>query len=258
MKKVYGIIGSGSVSEKALRAALNDLPKDAVYYVPHHKNVETIEHIYDWMIDNEVEFVVVGKAGPTLTRAAVGVEEPQPETNLNASVLTYVEGSNPTILVLWDDTVEPEIIAASEQGYTILELSNGLAPIIIEDDDTPEEPQQEEAPVEVAPEEATEGFSREELVSMPIAAVKRHAVQKGIDVKGRTKSELIDDIIDGFVPDIVTESEIPSEEVVLRDDPLPTLSSAVTPVSVILILNNGTSITVHGDQATMNRILAVL
>lgn len=244
MKKVYGIIGSGDVNEKALKASLNDLPKDAVYYIAHHKKSESVEHVFDWMIDNEVEFVVVGTAGTILAKYA---EEVKPaDDTLDSWVLRYVEDCDPTILVLWDEGVEKEVIAAANAGYTILELSNGLSPIIVAEDSEPAvEPVAEEEP---AKEGTPERFSDEELASMPVAALKRYAISQGIDIKGMTKA----DILVALAGDIVRDMEIPVE------NETPVISQSKRPVAIILVMDNGSSVTVHGDADTMDRILAVL
>lgn len=246
MKKVYGIIGSGDVNEKALKASLNDLPKDAVYYVAHHKDCDSIEHIFDWLIDNEVEFVVVGKAGAVLAKYA---EEIKPaDDTLDSWVLRYVEGCDPTILVLWDENVDKEVITAANYGYPILELSNGLSPIIVADDTPPvvEEPTVEPETVEADP----EGFSDEELAAMPVAALKRYAISQGIDIKGMTKADIIVALAGDIVRDMEVPVEVPAET--------PVVSQSKRPVAVILVMDNGSSVTVHGDADTMDRILAVL
>ena len=59
MTKVYGIVGAGKASTKAIRTALDDLEKDAVFYVPFFRST-SVEDVYDWLLDNERDYVLIG------------------------------------------------------------------------------------------------------------------------------------------------------------------------------------------------------
>lgn len=247
----YGVIGKGAVSDAALKAALEDLNEESAFYVHKDGKVsDSLTALFTWFIDWEREFHVIGNSiGVSLTEFAKSTSDGDME-----SVIDKAD----TILVLWDDSdaLEKGIMYAASAGKKILELSNGLAPIEVEDD-TPAPvpaPQQEPEP-ESSEEDEEKVFSRAEMEAMPAAAVKRYATNTGIDIKGKTKSEIIYEIFNS-TPGLADAIEEVQEST--PPAPRPVLSEAVTPVSVILVLNNGTSVTIHGDKETMNRIMSVL
>lgn len=253
MTSVYGIIGSGTAPTKAVRAALDDLPKGSTFIVPAGPGFSNLEPVYDWILDTESVFTVVGKPVRILAEAAEwAVPSATPEDTVLENLINS-EADKKALLVMWGDGSDSVILSAHSKGISILELSNGLTPITVED--SPEPQDEEDEDTEDTPATEAEDFSRLEMESMPAAAVKRQAVNKGLDIKGKTKLEIIDEIfnhIPALSDDIECFEEAPQDTASQR------VSDAHSPVSVILVLNNGTSVTIHGDQATMNRILAVL
>lgn len=252
----YGIIGKGAVSEAALKAALDDLSKDAAFYV--HKDgkvTDSLTALFTWLIDWEREFHVLGNSiGVSLSEYAKSTSDGTMEDVINKS---------DTILVLWDDSesLEKGIMYAASSGKKILELSNGLAPIEVEDDTAaPVVAQQPELEVQNdEQEEEAQVFSRAEMEAMPAAAVKRYATNSGVDIKGKTKAEIIDEVMGG-TPAPVVEQKAEEGNAGQQLEPLTkaSIANAVGAMSLIFILDNGTSITVHTDRETMNRVMSVL
>lgn len=244
MKKIYGIIGAGDSSAKAVATALGDLEKDAVFYIPFSRSL-SMETVYDWLIDNERDFVVIGNPGKVLRQYAAEVHAADMD-DININVLKHLQDTGATVLVLWEDGIEDAVMKAHAEGHTILELSNGLAPITIEDDE------QEAAPVvepEVAEkdndEEEVVRFSREELESMPVSAVKRYATNMGMDIKGKTKDEIIDTLFP------VATKQAP----VIPDDAPPALSK---PLTIVVIMDNGSTLKFGGDSDTLQRMISAV
>lgn len=180
---LYGIIGEGKANEAAITAALNDLNAEESLFVVPNRRSDPMEPVWDWLIDQDALFDIVGEPGKSLRKYANKVILDMPVEDPDFAVLQYLtnhpEEHAPTILVLWDDSENcaKNVLFAASKNWKILELTNGLAPITVDE---------EEAPVE-----QEEQFNAEELESMPIAAVKRLAVNAGIDVKGKTREEIV-------------------------------------------------------------------
>lgn len=238
MKKIYGIIGAGKASPKAITTALDDLEKDAIFYVPVARS-ESMETVYDWLIDNEREFIVIGNAGKVLKASASDVLEAPEVSDTNMGVLQYLRDTGATVLVLWDDDITEAVYAAHSHGHRILELSNGLAPITVDDDaPTPEQDSKDEA-------NDDKTLSRGELESMPISAVKRYAVNYGLDIKGLGKEEIIDAL---FPPLPLPTTVVPSVP-----------SADGTHISsIIVVFSNGCTLSLNGDADTLHRMVSVL
>lgn len=235
MKKIYGIIGAGKASPKAITTALDDLEKDAVFYVPVARS-ESMETVYDWLIDNEREFVVIGKAGKTLRDHSSEVIDTYNE-NLNIAILKYLQDAEATILVLWDDDITDAVYRAHGDGHRILELSNGLQPITV-DDDAPLPEQEPEA-------EDDKNLTRSELESMPISAVKRYAVNYGLDIKGLGKEEIIDALFPPLALPATVEPATPSTD-----------GTHIS--SIVVVFSNGCTLSLNGDADTLHRMVSVL
>lgn len=221
---LYGIIGTGEASESAIAAALNDLDTNATFVVPNRKST-VMEPIWDWLIDQDIAFDIVGEPGKALRKYANNVIET--ETNDTDSFLLQhlTEASeSPTILVLWDDSENcaKNVLFAASKNWKILELTNGLAPITVDE---------EEAPVE-----QEEQFNAEELESMPIAALKRLAVNAGIDVKGKTREEIINSMLPKKEEDPLEAHDAATTQI--RSAAMATGSAAEDIVQAATILTN--------------------
>lgn len=195
MQEIYGVLGTGTASKKAIWASLSDVGTGVEYIIPWYgKPSEGLEHVYDWMIDNEATFTVISSE-----------RTPKALRDMALDFINDVEGVNDEIIkmlkdrevpglamVLWDDQNEEYSHAVAtaciDSKLPTLELTNGLVPLIFDDesefDNVVERP---EVPEEVV-EEPSE-FTAEELESMPAAMVKKLAKDRGFDVK--TKDEAL-------------------------------------------------------------------
>lgn len=272
MSKVYGIVGTGTAAPKAIWAALEDLEDDATFVVPYGRT-PGLELVYDWLIDNEKKFSVVGNPGKTIREYAAEVI-PAEGGDLNMIVLDTVQNDSPTILVLWEDNLEKPILSASAKKFPILELTNGLLPISVEEDEKP----QPEVKVEVEAEPEVEEertFSKEELEAMPIAAVKRYTVNNSdIDIKGKSKEEIISSLFPETTEKVVPASilpDIPEErnkiKISFGNSNRKSFDNLLAPaeeipsdntVKIIIVMASGTTVTIDGNEDTMRRILSVI
>lgn len=203
----YPIIGASTGAVRAITSSLGDLPEKSTFYIGWDGEPSPGEEaVIDWLIDHERTFTVVHTT-ETVPKGISKYAEACIATkgNLSSSVVTQaiIDGAS-TCLVLWSDDVSDDIIAISSHISKFLELTNGLTPIEVDDSDEEDEDvpaavvEEDEAP---APPAEDEGFSRDELASMPMAALKRQAKERGIAFSGMTKEELVDALLshDGTV-----------------------------------------------------------
>jgi hypothetical protein len=198
MQETYGILGSGNAPKKVIEAGLKDLGTKLQYVVPWYGKITPgLEVVYDWLLDNDVDFMIVavesGKAVPkVLAEKAVTVESVD---DVNYRILKSLKSLEvPGIsLIMWDTDNEEESIKISSMSIDMklptLELTNGLVPIIV-DEQTPETKVVEPVADEDLPDIGEASYDRETLEVMPAALVKRMAKDKGLNTK--TKEEAIE------------------------------------------------------------------
>lgn len=228
--KVHAIVGSGSAPTKVIQEGLRDAvsKKDAVSLVWQGPPSDTLEDVYDYVMDNEIQFQMFYADGTTPARvfresehgAVQKVRDP-----FKAALQSVAGGS---VLFLWnededDDQIEP-VFELVERGTLVLELTNGLAPISI-DMDIPEPVEPELAKDEDDDEDDDSDFTKEELEIMTPFAVKRYGERKGCAAK--TKSGIIAELF----PEVGGEDEEEGEV-----EPPPTaVSAAAAPSPAPLI-----------------------
>ena len=189
------VIGTGPCPKEAVAEALRDALSDGDTLgvawsgspVP-----ESVGAVYDYILDHEIDFVLMytdeQKVHSAFREAEHGVV--QKSRNPNASLLKALDGK---VLFLWNDD-DPGLIEQvfdSVPDATVLELSNGLAPIILADEEVP----QPEAPVAPIEEEEDDyRYTREELEMATAYVVKRYGERMGCTAK--TKSGIIAELFD--------------------------------------------------------------
>ncbi len=218
MLKKYGVLGSGNTSKNVIEDALNELGVDNDFIVTcGAKATESESRVINWLIDMEVNYEIV-HAGNAPTKFIENASVEQLEVNPAREIIRQLAKKKGTLLLLWDDTQVPVMeeicFDAADAGVTILDLTNGLVPIVV--DITPEE-----KPVPVPTEEVEiEAFTRDEMLSMSIGVLRRTAKSQGIQVgTTMTKEQIVDAIIhdvDAIINDAeVLEPVIEEEEEIL-------------------------------------------
>lgn len=189
MREAYGVIGSGSSSPKVIQASLDDIGLKPMFILPWYgKITEGLKAVYDWALDNEATFSIVAKDGvknvpKALAEKAtsVSVVDDVDQHIVNTLKNREVEG---LALVLWDQEKETYSVSIASKAIDLrlptLELTNGLVPIVL-DEDTQEETMTEEE----LPDLGETNYERETLEMMPTALVKRMAKDKGFDPKSK-------------------------------------------------------------------------
>ena len=200
----YGILGTGTAPKKVITASLDDIGTKVTYHIPWYGNTsipESLEVVYDWMLDNEATFRIIAAEGrkpvpKVLAKSAIEVDEAE---DVDITIIRDLKSNHGLSAILWDqdDAQYTTNIATTSinLGLPTLELTNGLTPIILESDTPPI--------VEVTAEKADDdmeeldvsSFDRETLEVMPAAHVKRLARNAGYEVK--TKEEAIKALLGG-------------------------------------------------------------
>lgn len=218
MKERYGVVGTGTAPEKVIHAALDDITNKVMFYVPWYgKPTEGLEHVYDWLIDNEAEFHVVCLPTAKVPKALSGNILHATNGDVDNTIIEALNtGSVKGLaLVLWDEERQDYSQSVAEycinSGLPTLELTNGLVPIIF--DDAPSvEVEIEEDPTDTS---STESFDRPTLEIMPAAVVKRMAKDNGFDVK--TKDEAISALLGDQIAsknEVLERMDIPDRHIV--------------------------------------------
>jgi hypothetical protein len=136
MLKKYGVLGTGRTSKNIIEDALNELGVDNNFVVTcGAKPSESESRVINWLIDMEVNFMLTHNG----TAPAEFIEKSSVE-RLDASptrdIIHYLSKTNGTLLLLWDDTLVPEMeeicFDAADAGVPILDLTNGLVPIVVD------------------------------------------------------------------------------------------------------------------------------
>jgi hypothetical protein len=228
---IHAVVGTGSAPEEAVQAALGDIVKEgdaiAIAWDGPPKSAG-VKAVYDYVLDNEIEFVMLHAAGDKVpsvfSSQEFGVTEASDD--LVESLVASVEGEG-TVLYLWDDDVDTVSRVLELAGdKRVLDLTDALTPIMF--DDTPEAPELVEAPEE---EEDDMSFTRDELEAMAAVAVKRYGAKKGC--KAATKGGIIAELFpdDESAPEEVQADEQPEEvEEIDPTDDAPAESPRVHPI----------------------------
>jgi len=203
------VIGSGSAPATAITESLRDLLKsgDELSFRWTGSPVpESYEAVYGYVLDNEIPFTMLYVDGQKIPGAFRDSESGvvQKVRDPEQSLLKNFDGK---VLLLWDDGENEEgglidRIFDSCPDVEVLELTNGLAPIVLETTDAP-------APSPVPEEDDDMSFSKDQLSGMAEAAVVRYGKRRGCE--GSTKSEIIEELFGVEAP---TEEDTP----VVADD----------------------------------------
>lgn len=234
MREAYGVIGSGSASRKVIEASLNDIGLEPMFIVPWYGKVtDGLEAVYDWVIDNDASFSIVAKDGVKAVPKALATKATSVTVveDVDAQILSTlknreVEGM---ALVLWDQEKETYSVGVASQAIDLrlptLELTNGLVPIILDDDSAKEE--SELVVEDEMPDIGDTQYERETLEMMPAALVKRMAKDKGFDPKSKE--------------DAVNMLSASDKEITIG--------------SIIVLLSDGTEIGFNANHALLKKIM---
>jgi hypothetical protein len=159
----YAIIGTGAASEAAIKESLNDVlsPDDTIMVGWFGRPMpEAMETVYGYLLDNEIQFSLYHRPEQEVTRHFRDADNCVVTQSRHPVDAMLKEADE--VLFLWDDDendATPSLIQYVmdhlKEGVQVKELSNGLAPIVIDY----EMPEPEPAPAESDEEEDDTRFT---------------------------------------------------------------------------------------------------
>lgn len=226
MKELYGILGGADVPTEVIHESLNDIQTKVKYLVPWY-GVKPIPPsliaVYDWLLDNEADYEVLanveGSACPKALRE--GAHKVFESDDPSKEIIERLEDATPAgfALIIWDEDQPIDSMALAvtciKKEIPALELTAGLSPIIMDDDELEIELENETVDVSDLPKIDPAEWDRETLDIMPASSVKRLARDAGHDVK--TKAEAIHALKGGAVESTPSGEEIGSILILMAD-----------------------------------------
>lgn len=230
-----GIIGSGNAKKNVIEDGLSEFTDTHHFVLPWYGKPTTgLDRMYTVVIDGEHPYSICGNRVPrSLLKTAQDWDDSEP--NMAVINMTRHAGGN-IVLVLWDESEELKtaIKSAHSRGMRMLDLTNGLAPIIIQ-------------------EETSDGsqFTEEELESMPTSALARQAKLLGHTVGKETERDALLEIVKEGLDDV---------SLLRRDADVASSKNLdeVIPAKVAQFLikfHNGTVMELHASRELLNKIV---
>jgi hypothetical protein len=210
----YVIAGRGDVSSEVLAEGLLDLGRDTHFYVPWVGSQNTVptegmKKVYDFLVDHEATFTLIAKdrnaVHPSLLSACVVVKESgnsSPELNFDNVP------PDATALVLWSDEFpqhsEGLVCDYFDRGHQLLDLTNGLVPIVVESEATTPPTLGTDSP---ALKDAMPPLTEEDIVSMPEGVRKQLDRSLGNAAVDELPNPVEDDEVEAKILQFVNREE---------------------------------------------------
>jgi hypothetical protein len=220
---LYGVLGSGDINPKIVIDGLLDVNDETATFLIHaRRNPQgAVTSVYDFLADNEAKFIAYHRIDDNAPKALLSLAQGvQVNDDPAKAIITSLKRSGGTLLLLWDDETpeasEKLAVMAADAGVPIKDLSDGLAPIVVEGSETVIETEEEETEelVSAKPpvQEDVSPFSREELMNMNIGVLRRQAKALGIENIGRiSKEEIVNMVLGEGAPEIASDVHVTQE-----------------------------------------------
>jgi hypothetical protein len=216
----HAVIGTGTAPSKVIMDGLAEAVENgdtlSLVWTGAPKDGSAIESVYAFVKDSETPTTVYHEDGqniPQALRSWDNVNVVKTRHPLSSALDSISEDG--VVLFLWNDDKPEEIeeVYDHSEDHNIMELSNGLCPIVLDDS----VPQPTPAPKEVPTKsKAPELLSIDELEVMTAAAVKQYGQDMGCEA--RTKAGIIEEIAARM------ETEVPSIPEPVADEPAPVVT----------------------------------
>lgn len=258
------IVGDGAAPKRAVHAALDDLfgstniENVTIVWPPGDTADDaSLREVVSWVVDVGVVplYIFAESKDDVPKRIASEVDNIVESDNPVTDAFSYI-GRDVTGLVLWNDDnvdyTEEVVLALAQNGAKkILDLTNALVPIDVEDVDSSEEAPPAKKPAA----EKAEAFTEDELLSMPVATLKIIATNMGETFSSHpSKQELVDIILEGG-------STTPAE-VMPQKDPQPVVEQPQSDATMVVFYSNGSTVTLNlssdAAKAAVNDIVSKL
>lgn len=182
------ILGEGDSSPNIIEDSLADLSKGSTFHIYTYKTSDSGPcRVYDWLLDNKARYFAYhdGTAPKMLIESALQtVESDSPWTPVEEMV-EFAKNNKATVLYLWDskneERSEDAVMTLIDMGIRVLDLTQGLTPFMIADDNKD---------VNDSVDSLTPP-SRSEYEKMAISELRQHAVAQGVSNARELKQEQI-------------------------------------------------------------------
>lgn len=189
MSRTHALLGIGNAPKSVIQEGLRDVLKDGdIIALPWYgKPTDGLAAAYDYILDNDIEFVMYHDPSvlppKAFTSSELGKVQQSNSIALDEEILLSVHDKG-KVLILWDDASAESLIHTVfdviGDNTLVLELTNGLAPISLSLTPEAEVTPAATSYVEDDPtDDAPVAFTEDELNIMPVASLKRLAMETG-------------------------------------------------------------------------------
>lgn len=194
----YGIVGGGKHPASIIEDGIKDIfwgePDHTLYLHCRKGATESEKVVYNYVLDNQIPFTAVASEGAAPKVLVETADHLMVSVIPESAIIKELAAVNGTLLIMWDEEQNDEmsklVTVATDLGVTVLELSNGLTPILLEEQGSESEHITETV---VAKEVELEPLTTEELSQMSRGLLEKAAFAQGIsDAKRMNKEELVD------------------------------------------------------------------
>jgi len=222
MANIHAVLGPGGdkVPASVIQDGLKDLLKkgDSVALPWYGGPVSaSLEAAYDYIVENEIPFTMFYSGRKPPVPFEVDHGELAETKNIQKSLAQMASpGSN--LLVLFpdgDEDLSEEIFGFLDfapGGVTTLDLTNGLVPIKVNDEEEPHSEEEKVAEAAETEEDSLDGFTREELEGLGLKLLKRAAANIAPGVTIDSKEQAISLILGEPSPESLEVEEGNQEE----------------------------------------------
>lgn len=244
MAHIHAVLGPGgdAVPDSVIQDGLKDLLEkgDSLALPWYGPPSLSLEAVYDYVMDHEIPFTMfyTGRKPPAVFETEGEIAESE---NIQKS-LAQMASPGSHLLVLFpdgDEDLSSEIFGFLDfapESLTIVDLTNGLVPVDVVDEQPEEEKVVEKAEETSEEEDSLAGFTREELEGLGLKLLKRAAANVAPDVTIETKEQAIALILGEDAPvleDVNTDAVVDVAE--LRKL-VSTLSAQVAKLEALVIV----------------------
>lgn len=154
MERTYIIGGTGNCAANVIESSLGDVRNNARFiYLWTGKPTAGQARVLDWLIDYSAKYVVYSET-PKIPQSVANsaVEVVLVENMVERAIADFADSAKMLVLFDVDEKGEPTsmterlILKAAAADMTILELTNGLIPITVEEDAQPSQIQPSDPP----------------------------------------------------------------------------------------------------------------
>lgn len=209
------IIGSGDCPPAAVKESLADAlsPGDEVSIAWPRSMNEGIDAVLEYLVDNQYDTNLLYSEGQNVHPDLRQIDTVN-VVKVRDTASSLIKAIDTEVLVMWNDNESDMIEQVFDSGkeVRVRELTNGLAPMVVEYQpivDAPETPEEQEE------EEDDSRFTREQLEDMAVPAVKRYGERLGLTAK--TKSGIIEELFGADESDEESATEPSTESSILME-----------------------------------------